>query len=152
MGFEDMKTPASDEAERLVNQNRAYTEGMEELAAMKSIGEEEKNEVREFISDEVSHNFQRQIYIEEREKNPLLIGIKERLTDASEKIKERVEYWFIPSLFGAHEFAWQGLQELKDSFSLLAKDPNDPIANGAYEGWTSDEIKELYFVLYNEKL
>lgn len=41
---------------------------------------------------------------------------------------------------------------IKSDFYSLVEDPNDEVGGGNYDGWTSDEIKELYYIIYGEHL
>ena len=44
------------------------------------------------------------------------------------------------------------LFSMQNDFYTLVKDPNAPEGGGVYKGWTPEEIKEYYFVLYGEKM
>lgn len=44
------------------------------------------------------------------------------------------------------------LSGLERDFFTLVEDPSDPIGGGEYDGWTPDEIRELYEKLYGEPL
>ena len=88
----------------------------------------------------------------EQQEGELVKAIRQRAQTASEKVKERVESRFIPKMNQMGNYAMRHLGDLENDFFHLAKDPNDPCGGGHYEGWTSDEIKELYFVLYGEKM
>ena len=86
-------------------------------------------------------------------KTDLQNEILERASSASPKILKRVEEMIIPKMqvFGPDmEERW--LYELHNDFYHLAEDPNDPSGGGNYEGWTPEDIKGLYFVLYGEEM
>ena len=44
------------------------------------------------------------------------------------------------------------LMEMQNNFYILVDDPNAPEGGGTYKGWTPEEIKEYYSVLYGEKM
>jgi len=87
-----------------------------------------------------------------QEKSKLVQDIINRADAASPKIKERVEESFLPNLemMGKRAEGW--LEGLRNDFSALAENPDDESGGGFYTGWTPEEIKELYSVLYGEEL
>jgi len=85
-----------------------------------------------------------------------LSGISQRTKNASKKIQERVNERFIPNYkqydAGAKGFGQRWLSDLHNDFYKLAENPEDEVGDGNYVGWNPDEIKELFFVLYGEKM
>ncbi|MBI5655220.1 hypothetical protein HZC53_06245 [Candidatus Uhrbacteria bacterium] len=88
----------------------------------------------------------------ETKKESLSDALNMRLEDASPKVKQRVLERFMPRLqkFGEDEFEIF-LDHNENSFLSLAIDPEDESGGGHYEGWTADETKELYRVLYGKE-
>jgi hypothetical protein len=78
-----------------------------------------------------------------------LRGINQRLVNASDKVRERVEDRFIEKIKSLGESCLIGLE---NDFYNLAKDSNNEAGGGHYEGWEADQIKELYYVLYGEEM
>ena len=86
------------------------------------------------------------------ETNELADEISKRASGASEKIKQRVQETFIPRIDEMGKFAKRWLIGLQNDFSILVDNPKDECGGGNYEGWTSDELRELRSVLYGEEL
>jgi hypothetical protein len=82
----------------------------------------------------------------------LVKDIRERVQKASEKVRERVESRFIPKIIQTKNDPMPYLDDIEMNIMTLAEDPNDPCGGGHYQGWTTDEIKELYSVLYGEEI
>ena len=87
-----------------------------------------------------------------KEKNELADEISKRASEASEKVKNRVENTFLPDIIKNGDRAGFALSRMQNDFYLLVENPNDDCGGGHYEGWTPEEVEELYFVLYNEEL
>jgi len=87
-----------------------------------------------------------------QEKSKLALNIINRSNSASPKIKERLEESFLPNMEAMGKHAERWLEGLRNDFSALVEDPDDESGGGNYTGWTADEIKELYSVLYGEEL
>jgi hypothetical protein len=69
-------------------------------------------------------------------------------TPSKSKVDERVE-----ELRRVDESAGgRYIPGLERDFYNLAEDPSDPVGGGAYEGWSPDEIRELYEKLYGKPL
>lgn len=87
-----------------------------------------------------------------RRESAIVDEITRRASTASEKIKQRVKEVFIPNLenLGASGSAW--VNGLQNDFYHILKDRSDESGGGHYEGWTDEEVKELYSVLYGEEL
>ena len=79
-------------------------------------------------------------------------GILERANTASEKIQQRVQEAFIPNIQKLGSMAESWLADIQNDFHHLAENPDDESGGGQYSGWTPDEIKELYSVLYGEEM
>jgi hypothetical protein len=86
------------------------------------------------------------------DQNALAQEISERANSASEKVRQRVNEIIIPNINKLDSFASRWLMDLQNDFYTLVEDPNDKCGNGNYKGWTADEIKELYSVLYDEEI
>ncbi|MBI4127959.1 MAG: hypothetical protein HY459_02715 [Parcubacteria group bacterium] len=86
------------------------------------------------------------------EQNVLADEISKRAETASEKIKQRIQEIFIPNINQHGSFAERWLRSLHNDFYALVENPDDESGGGNYEGWTADEIKELYSVLYGEEM
>lgn len=89
---------------------------------------------------------------EEPENNKIITDLKLRSANASSKIQQRIEEIFIPNLKKFGDFGNRWLMSLQNDFYALVEDPNHESGGGNYKGWSAEEIKELYFVLYNEEL
>ena len=78
---------------------------------------------------------------------------------ASEKVRAKAERIWLPRSIDlatdddAASLA-RRLRDLmvKNDFYSLVENPNNPDFNDAYKGWTPDEIRELYEVLYGEEM
>jgi hypothetical protein len=89
------------------------------------------------------------------EKEGLVVKIQKRAENASDKVKKRIEENFIPyfnQLDSRDTDIERFLSGLRNDFSVLAENPEDESGGGHYKGWTSEEIRELYAVLYGEKM
>jgi hypothetical protein len=78
--------------------------------------------------------------------------ISERASTASEKIKQRVQEIFIPNINRLGDYADRWLNGLQNDFYYLIDNPDHECGNGHYTGWTADELKELYLVLFGEEM
>jgi hypothetical protein len=76
--------------------------------------------------------------------------ISVRANGASGKVRQRVEEAWLPKLKTPSDE--RGLLGYRNDFYALAKNPNDEVGAGHYEGWTPAEIEELYRVLYGEEM
>lgn len=90
------------------------------------------------------------------EQSSLLDKIGARADVASEKVQQRMKEKYIPELT---EMSQTGegavrkiLQRMQGDFYALVEDPEDERFGGYYEGWTPDEIRELFFVIYGEDM
>lgn len=88
----------------------------------------------------------------ELEQNELATEISKRASSASEKIQNRVSEVFIPNINKFGSFAEKWLNGLQDEFYALVENPDDERGGGNYKGWTAEELKELYSVLYGEEM
>ncbi len=79
--------------------------------------------------------------------DPRLNEVIERSKNASEKIKNQVFKLTQRRSFFENSLR-KHLDYIRRDFSWLIKNPEDQIGGGEYKGWTSEEIKEYYFVLY----
>lgn len=86
------------------------------------------------------------------EQNILAKDIGMRANNASDKVKQRVQEKFIRVLAEHGDNAEKWLDGLKNEFYHLFMNPSDKNGVGPYGGWTPDEIRELYIVLYGEDL
>ncbi len=90
---------------------------------------------------------------ENENKGSLHEEISKRMEEGvSDKVKQRVKETFIPNINNLGDYAEKWLNGLENDFYVLVEDPNDESGGGYYEGWSSEEIKELYYVLYGEKI
>lgn len=88
----------------------------------------------------------------ETKDSPFIANIRRRATEASPKVRERVEELWIPKYQELGGFAVNHLAGLENDFLNLIDDPRDPSGGGHYEGWTADEIRELVTVLYGHEI
>jgi translation initiation factor 2 alpha subunit (eIF-2alpha) len=79
----------------------------------------------------------------------LISKINERASSASDKIKTWVENFALEEL---GSLAKSQLKRMKPDYTEIVNDPDNSTWGDAYKGFTPEEIKELYFVLYGEKL
>lgn len=88
----------------------------------------------------------------ENKKEDMSTVLSKRLENVSPKVKQRVLERFLPRLkkFGEEEYEIF-LDYNENSFLNLAADPGDESGGGHYDGWTADETKELYRVLYGKE-
>jgi hypothetical protein len=86
------------------------------------------------------------------QKNELADEISKRADSASEKIKQRINEIIIPNINQLGSYAERWLQGLQDDFYTLVEDPDDECGGGNYKGWTAEELRELYSVLYGEEM
>lgn len=88
----------------------------------------------------------------EHKKEDMTEALNKRLENASPKVKQRVLERFLPRLqqYGEEEYEIF-LSQNESPFLNLAVDPKDESGGGHYKGWTADETKELYRVLYGEE-
>lgn len=86
------------------------------------------------------------------EQNKLAEEVGTRASVASEKVKQRVQEILIPNInkLGSGANLW--LYDLQNSFYTLVENPDDACGAGNYTGWTADELRELYAVLYGEEM
>ena len=75
-----------------------------------------------------------------------------RANNASEKVKEKIIKDFIPKLEKMGDMAEGWLGKMENDFYALAEDPNDESGGGNYAGWSGEEVKEFYKVLYGREL
>ena len=88
----------------------------------------------------------------EAEQSELATQINERANNASEKIQKRVADVIIPTLNQAGTYGTRWLNGMKNDFYILVENPDDESGGGNYQGWTGDEIRELFSVLYGEEM
>lgn len=89
---------------------------------------------------------------EATEQNQLADEISQRASTASEKVRKRVEERIVPQIKEMGDYCEAWLNGMQNDFYNLARNPNDPSGGGNYQGWSPNEIGELYGVLYNEEL
>ncbi len=75
--------------------------------------------------------------------------INKRALNSSEKIKTWVKDF---SLEGLGIKAKDHLERMKSDYGEIIENPNDSNWGGSYKNFTTEEIKELYFVSYGEDL
>jgi len=74
-----------------------------------------------------------------------------RASFASEKVKARAEEMLNNfATYGSSSERW--LTGLMADFDILEEDPENEVGGGMYKGWSKEEIRELYEVLYDEEL
>ncbi len=88
----------------------------------------------------------------ESEQNKLAEEVGKRASTASEKIKQRVNEILIPNINQMGSYAERWLNGLQNDFYTLVENPDDECGGGNYKGWTAEELKELYSVLYGEEM
>lgn len=88
----------------------------------------------------------------EMSQSELADGISERAKTASEKVRQKVEENFLPKALKLGSMAESWLAGIQNDFYHLAENSDDESGAGEYSGWSPDEIKELYSVLYGEAL
>lgn len=90
------------------------------------------------------------------EQNKLAEEVGKRASVASEKVKQRVQEIIIPNInklgSSAACLLYDWLDDLQNDFYTLVENPDDACGGGNYKGWTADEIRELYAVLYGEEM
>jgi len=86
------------------------------------------------------------------EHNRLADELSDRARMASEKVNQRVLNSVVPNIDRMGNDAEWWLSGLQNDFYTLVDDPEDPCGGGNYRGWTADEIRELYRVLYGEEM
>ena len=86
------------------------------------------------------------------EQNKLADDINKRANTASEKIKQRVQKIIIPNINQLESYADRWLNGLQNDFYTLVNNPDDECGGGNYKGWTADELRELYSVLFGEEM
>lgn len=88
------------------------------------------------------------------EQNSLANKISRRADLASTKIQQRIRDNFMPMLtrLGDDMMGRSYLNNLRNDFYTLVENPNHECGDGNYKGWTAEEIKELYSVLYGEEI
>ena len=86
------------------------------------------------------------------EKSKFAVAISERAATASEKVSKKVRDFVLPTMKKQEGFADRWLQRLKNDFYILVDDPDDECGGGVFHGWTGEEIRELYSVLYDEEM
>ncbi len=79
-------------------------------------------------------------------------GILERANEASHKVRQQIFEKVIPNFHTLGSYASRWLQNLQNDFFTLVNNPDHICGNGEYHGWTGEEIRELYFVLFEEKM
>lgn len=86
------------------------------------------------------------------EQNKLSEEVSKRASIASEKIQQRVQEVIIPNInqLGSNANRW--LNGLQNDFYTLVDNPDDECGGGNYKGWTADELKELYSVLFGKEM
>ncbi len=89
---------------------------------------------------------------EEPEEYKLVMELRTRADGASDKVKQRIEEIFIPNIQKLGDYANRWLNSLQNDFYGLVEDPDHESGGGNYAGWTPEDIRELYFVLYDEEL
>ncbi len=144
--------PSPEEMKRLEKQNKAHHErGLDELDKMKSIGEEEKEEVRDSIANKGKENYEKQQGIE---KTQLVKDIEKRAYNASPKIMQKIQEVYLPRLlsYKAQDEDKIALERMEGDFYDLVENPNSKIGAEQFKGWTSNEIRELYSVLYGKEM
>lgn len=80
--------------------------------------------------------------------------IFKRAESASPKVVERAQR-FVGAVdkMGGDQFSFNHVIEKKNNdFYTLRDNPKDECGGGEYEGWTREEIEELYKVLYGEDM
>ena len=73
-------------------------------------------------------------------------------TCTSTKVLAKVEGEIIPNMQELGKYEKKMLANLQNDFFHLVKNPDDPSGGGFYKGWTPEEIRSLYFVLYGESM
>jgi hypothetical protein len=86
------------------------------------------------------------------EQNTLAEKVAKRASGASEKIKRQVQEILIPNMNRLGSYAERWLNGLQNDFYTLVENPDDECGGGNYKGWTADEIRELYSVLFDEEM
>jgi len=86
------------------------------------------------------------------QKNFLADVISQRAEDASDKIKQRINEIFVPNINQLGTYAERWLKGLHNDFYTLVENPDDECGDGNYEGWTADELRELYSVLFGKEM
>ena len=86
------------------------------------------------------------------EQNRLADEVSKRASNASEKIKQRVQEIIIPKIKQLGSYADRWLNGLQNDFYTLVDNPDDECGGGNYKGWTTDELRELYTVLFGEEM
>lgn len=82
--------------------------------------------------------------------HPFVEEIKRRASLASEKVRAKAEEYIPRMSRDPDEGPEIWLEERRNDFLNLIDDPDDPCGGGNYQGWTSEEMRQLYFVLYGE--
>ncbi len=89
----------------------------------------------------------------------LIQEINKRMTGLENHIvKEHIENILIPNIKKINvpgykkDFGLNYIFGLKNDFYRLIENPRDEIANHAYDSFSSNDIKELYRVIYGEYL
>ncbi len=86
------------------------------------------------------------------EHDPLIHGISERARTASEKVKQRIEDYFLPHLLKYGQAAIWMDQERESIMNHVRYPEFRKPGQGDYTGWTDDEMDELYLILFNRDL
>lgn len=79
-------------------------------------------------------------------------GILERVNEMSHKVRQQVLEKVIPNIHTLGSFAPRWLSGLQNDFFTLVNNPDDACGHGEYHGWTAQEIREMYFVLFGEEM
>ena len=82
----------------------------------------------------------------------LVRGILVRCEGVDPKIAARVKEFYIPKIEKTPPTVMQYMDYLKNDFIALAQDPRHPIGGGVYDDWKPEEIAEMYYVLFGERL
>src|SRR3989338_8751484 len=88
----------------------------------------------------------------EEEQSQLAAEISKRASAASDKVRQRVNEVVLPHINAVRDMADNWLYEIQNDLIILAENPDDPCGAGNYKDWTSDEVRELYSVLYGEEM
>lgn len=88
----------------------------------------------------------------DKDEADVISSVVERAANAGLKVRERVENVIIPNMQEMGSYGERWLNGLQNDFYTLVDNPQDEVGGGNYADWTSDEIRELYSVLYGEAM
>ena len=82
----------------------------------------------------------------------LVKQILDRCKNATPKIANRTQEFYIPKIENTPPSLMQYMDYLRNDFMALVRDPKNLVGDGMYDDWTQQEVAELYTVLFDSEI